>query len=88
MCSRKLTVGEPRKPETKLGALISKEHLAKVRAYVRLAREEGATVKCGEGIDLLDLEEENSRVGAHTINVGPRDTHYSMSLFTLYRIVL
>ena len=34
-------VGDPGDPETKLGALISKEHMEKVLSYIALAKEEG-----------------------------------------------
>ncbi len=30
-----------------MGALISKEHLAKVQSYISLAKSEGGTVRCG-----------------------------------------
>lgn len=45
--TRKLKVGDPRKSENFLGALVSKSHLEKVRSYVRLAQEEGGKVETG-----------------------------------------
>ena len=42
-----LTIGDPSDESTQLGALISKEHLQKVRGYVDLALEEGGTVLTG-----------------------------------------
>ena len=45
-----------------MGALISKEHLAKVKGYVDLARKEGATINCGEGVDELVLPDKNKKV--------------------------
>jgi len=42
-----LIVGDPNDDTSKLGALISKEHLEKVLAYVALAKEEGGTVLAG-----------------------------------------
>ena len=36
-----LSIGDPSDESTQLGALISKEHLQKVRGYVDLALEEG-----------------------------------------------
>ena len=45
-----------------MGALISKEHLAKVKSYVALAREEGCSVLCGDGVDQLVLPERNINV--------------------------
>ncbi len=42
-----LTIGDPSEESTQLGALISKEHLEKVRGYVDLALEEGGAVLTG-----------------------------------------
>ena len=36
---------------------MSKEHLAKVTGYVKLAREEGCSVLCGHGVEELQLLE-------------------------------
>ncbi len=46
-----------------MGPLISKAHLEKVRSYVAIGREEGATVHCGESVDQLELPEVNRKVG-------------------------
>jgi len=45
--AQKLRVGDPMDPATEQGALISAEHLAKVRGYLDLARKEGGTILCG-----------------------------------------
>ncbi len=42
-----LKVGDPRDPDTQVGALISLAHRDKVEGYLRLAVEEGGTVRCG-----------------------------------------
>ncbi|XP_052780177.1 2-aminomuconic semialdehyde dehydrogenase-like [Mya arenaria] len=55
--AKKLVVGDPKSPDTFTGALISKEHLAKVKGYVTIARQEGATILCGE--EPLNLPERN-----------------------------
>lgn len=47
--TRKLKVGPPPESTTNVGALISKEHLAKVKGYVKIAQEEGGKIECGEG---------------------------------------
>ncbi|XP_046580977.1 2-aminomuconic semialdehyde dehydrogenase-like [Haliotis rubra] len=52
-----LVVGDPKDVNTFTGALISKEHLAKVKGYVEIARSDGATVLCGDGVKELDLPE-------------------------------
>ena len=45
--AQKLSVGDPLEKRTDLGAMISKEHLAKVESYVALAQDEGGTIRCG-----------------------------------------
>ncbi|XP_064597129.1 2-aminomuconic semialdehyde dehydrogenase-like [Liolophura sinensis] len=57
--ARAIKVGDPRKAESWMGALISKDHLAKVKGYVEVARAEGATILCGDGVEELELEERN-----------------------------
>ncbi|HEY7698213.1 MAG TPA: 5-carboxymethyl-2-hydroxymuconate semialdehyde dehydrogenase, partial [Vicinamibacteria bacterium] len=44
---RELRVGHPLDPETDVGPLVSREHLAKVLSYVEAAREEKAMVAAG-----------------------------------------
>ncbi len=48
-----LRVGDPRDPETRVGALNSLAHRDKVAGYVALAREEGGRVLTGGGIPAL-----------------------------------
>ncbi|KAJ8008704.1 hypothetical protein DPEC_G00081180 [Dallia pectoralis] len=57
--AREWKTGAPSDLENHNGALISREHLEKVRGFVNLARSEGATVLCGEGVDPLVLPERN-----------------------------
>ncbi|KAI9144125.1 aldehyde dehydrogenase family 8 member A1-like protein [Paraphysoderma sedebokerense] len=45
--TKKWTVGNPLNEETKVGALISKEHLEKVMRYVDIAKQEGGTIAIG-----------------------------------------
>ncbi|XP_014352049.1 2-aminomuconic semialdehyde dehydrogenase-like [Latimeria chalumnae] len=56
---RKWKVGLPSDPTAQMGALISKEHLEKVKGYVKIAQAEGGKVLCGEGVGALDLPERN-----------------------------
>jgi len=42
-----MKVGDPMDPDVSLGALISLEHRDKVEGYLRLAVEEGGTIRCG-----------------------------------------
>ncbi len=45
--TRALRQDDPLDPETQQGALVSRDHLEKVRSYVELARKDGGTVRCG-----------------------------------------
>lgn len=45
--TRALKVGNPMDSETKIGALVSKLHLEKVKSYIDIAEQEGGTVLCG-----------------------------------------
>ena len=44
---KKMKVGNPADPDTRLGAVVSKPHMEKVLSYVELAKEEGGKVLCG-----------------------------------------
>ncbi|KAM9195414.1 2-aminomuconic semialdehyde dehydrogenase isoform 2-T2 [Mergus octosetaceus] len=59
--AKKWKVGNPSDPTVNMGALISKEHLEKVRSYVKRAQAEGAKILCGEGVDSLDLPAGNQK---------------------------
>uniref|UniRef100_A0A8B9KYT8 Aldehyde dehydrogenase 8 family, member A1 n=1 Tax=Astyanax mexicanus TaxID=7994 RepID=A0A8B9KYT8_ASTMX len=58
--ARQWKTGAPSDPYSINGALVSKEHLEKVRSYVALARAEGAQIHCGEGVDALNLPPQNA----------------------------
>ncbi|CAG2252947.1 ALDH8A1 [Mytilus edulis] len=57
--TRKLVVGDPKDDKSILGALISKEHLAKVKGYVEVAEKEGATILCGK--EDMNLHDKNKQ---------------------------
>ena len=59
---RQWKVGDPSDPSVKMGALISKEHLAKVKGYLEVAQQEDAAILCGDGVDTLELPEKNKKV--------------------------
>jgi len=44
---RQLKVGHPLNDDTNIGALVSKSHLEKVKAYIDIAKNENGTVLCG-----------------------------------------
>ncbi|MDG2343866.1 MAG: aldehyde dehydrogenase [Flavobacteriales bacterium] len=42
-----LTIGDPKNKDTKIGALVSKDHIEKVQSYIELAKQEGGTILTG-----------------------------------------
>ena len=54
--AQKLRFGDPNDPEVFMGALNSKVHLDKVVYYAKLATEEGGTIRCGYGLNPMDLD--------------------------------
>ena len=72
-----MKIGDPSDESTKLGALISAEHLQKVEGYVSIAREEGGEVLTG-GSPCLPKEFENGNWMAPTVIGGlPVDSRCS-----------
>lgn len=55
-----------------MGALISEQHMAKVKGYVKRAMEKGATVLCGEGKDKVI---EAAVEGLPPVSVGGANLH-------------
>lgn len=53
-----MVVGNPLDPKTKVGAIVSQQHMDKILSYVEIARSEGATIKCG-GERILTKELKN-----------------------------
>ena len=53
--TKELVVGDPFDPETKVGALVGKDHYERVLSYIELAKEEGGEILTGgkrpEGLD-------------------------------------
>ena len=55
----KMKVGDPSLPETKMGAVVSKDHRDKILSYIEIAKEEGSKVLTGgfatspEGVKIL-----------------------------------
>tara|TARA_B100001250_G_scaffold249235_1_gene214250 strand:- start:640 stop:2094 length:1455 start_codon:yes stop_codon:yes gene_type:complete len=50
--TQQLIVGDPRKPKSNLGAIVSKEHLEKIVLEVQLAERNGGKILCG-GVPLV-----------------------------------
>ncbi len=61
---RDIVMGDPRDAGTNMGALISMEHLNKVKGFIDTARKEEATILCGHGIDNYDLPSNNTKVNS------------------------
>ncbi|WP_442762486.1 5-carboxymethyl-2-hydroxymuconate semialdehyde dehydrogenase [Malikia spinosa] len=45
--AKRITVGDPMDPATVIGPMVSQSHLARVRGYIELGLQEGATLLCG-----------------------------------------
>ena len=56
--AKEFTVGDPMHKDTKMGALVSKDHMEKVLGYVDLAKKEGGTIEFGG--DKLNLAAPNN----------------------------
>jgi 5-carboxymethyl-2-hydroxymuconic-semialdehyde dehydrogenase len=52
--AKRIKVGDPLDESTIIGPMISQGHLAKVRSYIELGQQEGATMLCG-GVNAPDL---------------------------------
>lgn len=55
--AKRITVGDPMDPATVIGPMVSQGHLARVRGYIELGLQEGATLLCG-GIERPDYAPE------------------------------
>jgi betaine-aldehyde dehydrogenase len=51
--TKKIRIGDPLDPETQMGPLVSKAQHDKVMDYIRIGREEGATLACGGNVPAL-----------------------------------
>lgn len=65
-----LRVGDPDDAASDLGAVVSKDHMEKVLAYIALAREEGGSVLCGGERVVLDGPLRNGWYLAPTVIEG------------------
>ncbi len=44
---KSLKIGNPKSPETNIGAIVSKQHFEKILSYIEIAKEEGGNILCG-----------------------------------------
>lgn len=71
--AEQLTLGDPWQSTTTTGPLISAEHHAKVKSYVKLAKEEGAELLCGDVPVNMKGEMQNGSYFCPTIAIGLDD---------------
>lgn len=69
----KMTVGDPLKSETRMGAVVSEGHMNKVLSYIELAKQEGGKVLTGGSRVILDGENKDGYFIAPTVieDLGP-----------------
>lgn len=58
-----LKVGDPLRPDTDVGAIVSKQHFDKIMSYIELARTEGGTILTGGHAVDLTAETQRRRAG-------------------------
>ena len=68
--AKKLIVGDPKLPETNVGAVVSEMHYNKILSYIDLAKEEGGNILCGGHPVKLSGELENGWYLAPTVIEG------------------
>jgi aminomuconate-semialdehyde/2-hydroxymuconate-6-semialdehyde dehydrogenase len=68
--TKQLTVGDPLEPSTRIGALVSQQHLEKVMGYIRLAGEEGGELLTGGNRVLVPGRCSNGYFMEPTVIVG------------------
>ncbi|GBM77983.1 Aldehyde dehydrogenase family 8 member A1 [Araneus ventricosus] len=59
--AKKIKMGDPLEDETWLGPVCSKPHYERIKQYLKIAKEEGATFLCGS--ENLNLPDNNRKVG-------------------------
>ena len=67
---KKLKVGNPMDPESKLGAVVSNSHMEKILSYAKLAKQEGGIILCGGNQVKLDGEFKDGYYIAPTVIEG------------------
>ncbi|XP_072027653.1 2-aminomuconic semialdehyde dehydrogenase-like [Amphiura filiformis] len=76
--TKKITVGAPDDPNTKMGALISHQHHNKVKGYVEIAKKDGGIVMCGEEELILPEKNKNGYFMRPTVIANVPDSSASM----------
>ncbi len=68
--TKALKVGDPKKSDSNLGAVVSRQHMESILAKIKLAKEEGGNILCGGERILLDGELKDGYYIAPTIIEG------------------
>jgi aminomuconate-semialdehyde/2-hydroxymuconate-6-semialdehyde dehydrogenase len=68
--TKKLAVGAPFDSNTKIGAIVSEQHMEKILSYIELAKEEGGKILCGGQRKILPGEFEKGYYIEPTIIEG------------------
>ncbi|MBS1653183.1 MAG: aldehyde dehydrogenase [Bacteroidetes bacterium] len=68
--TKALIVGDPLSEKTKVGAVVSAQHKAKILSYIELAKQEGGKILCGGNEVVLTGENKNGYYIAPTIIEG------------------
>jgi aminomuconate-semialdehyde/2-hydroxymuconate-6-semialdehyde dehydrogenase len=68
--AKKMTVGNPADDSTRMGAIVSKQHMEKILDCIELARQEGGTILCGGNRVFLEGENKEGYFIAPTIIEG------------------
>ncbi len=61
-----LKVGDPRDPETDVGAIVSKQHFDKIMSYIALAKAEGGTILCGGEAVTAETQRDEEDLALHS----------------------
>jgi aminomuconate-semialdehyde/2-hydroxymuconate-6-semialdehyde dehydrogenase len=67
---KKIKIGNPAHPDSRLGAVVSKPHYDKILSYIQLAQEEGGSILCGGTALQLPAPNENGWFIAPTVIEG------------------
>jgi aminomuconate-semialdehyde/2-hydroxymuconate-6-semialdehyde dehydrogenase len=67
---KRMKVGDPRLDDTKLGAVVSRDHRDKILKYINLAKEEGGQILCGGESPVMEGELKNGFYIEPTVITG------------------
>ena len=68
-----------------MGALVSKEHMAKVKRYINYAIEEGGKILCGETVNTPLLEDDDGPDNDGRMSEGKYFSYITISLEIVFK---